>query len=263
MMKTTTAERMASFQQVAAVNGITPQRTTDAMMVENTLDAARHQYAINDVYNTIQGEGRWTGTAMTLIRLQGCAVGCPFCDTSETWMRDEAARVLTLTQALGANARWCRLHGRDMAKYVYDRFAGPRWCMITGGEPSAQPLSQMVVALHDIGRKVAIETSGTETGHLSYGMDWVTVSPKYKMPGGKSLVRRVMETADELKFVIGRQSDIDIMDEIVEQYNIPYDTVMSLQPMSQSKKATELCVQTVLNRGWQLSIQTHKYINLR
>ena len=209
------------------------------------------------------GGGHWTGTPVTLIRLQGCAVGCPFCDTPETWTRDADVRVLTLPQATGQNARWCRLNGRDVATYVYDRLHGPKWCMITGGEPAQQPLSQLTVALHEIGRRVMVETSGTETGHLDTGIDWVTVSPKYKMPGGKPLIRRVMETADELKFVIGRKRDIDIMDDVIGQYIIPHNTVMSLQPMSQSKKATELCVETAMNRGWRLSIQTHKYIDQR
>jgi 7-carboxy-7-deazaguanine synthase len=245
------------------MNSDAAQRHTDATTPFNGANDEWHQYAINDVYNTIQGEGRWTGTPMTLIRLQGCAVGCPFCDTSETWMRDEDARVLTLTQAFGENARWCRLDGRDVASYVSARFAGPKWCMITGGEPAQQPLSQMVVALHDVGRRVMVETSGTAAGHMDTGIDWTCVSPKYRMPGKRPLIRRVMETADELKFVIGRERDIAIMDDVIDQYNIRYDTVMSVQPMSQSKKATKLCMDLATNRGWQLSIQMHKYIDQR
>lgn len=38
-------------------------------------------YRVNDIYTTVQGEGCQTETAMVLLRLQGCGVGCPWCDT--------------------------------------------------------------------------------------------------------------------------------------------------------------------------------------
>ena len=40
---------------------------------------------INEVFPTIQGEATYTGTPATFIRLQGCPVGCSWCDTKHTW----------------------------------------------------------------------------------------------------------------------------------------------------------------------------------
>ena len=31
--------------------------------------------------STVQGEGYWTGCLVDFIRLYGCPVGCPWCDT--------------------------------------------------------------------------------------------------------------------------------------------------------------------------------------
>ena len=40
---------------------------------------------INEIFDTIQGEAFYTGTPATFIRLQGCPVGCHWCDTKHTW----------------------------------------------------------------------------------------------------------------------------------------------------------------------------------
>jgi len=42
-------------------------------------------YAVNEMFATVQGEGAFTGTAAIFVRLQGCDVGCPWCDTKHTW----------------------------------------------------------------------------------------------------------------------------------------------------------------------------------
>ena len=36
---------------------------------------------IVEVFRSIQGEGKWLGTDVIFIRLPGCNLKCPFCDT--------------------------------------------------------------------------------------------------------------------------------------------------------------------------------------
>jgi len=43
---------------------------------------------INEVFETIQGEGFFTGVPAIFIRLQGCPVECSWCDTKQTWVID-------------------------------------------------------------------------------------------------------------------------------------------------------------------------------
>lgn len=43
------------------------------------------QYPINEMFQTLQGEGYFTGVPAIFIRLQGCPVGCSWCDTKHTW----------------------------------------------------------------------------------------------------------------------------------------------------------------------------------
>ena len=52
------------------------------------------QYPINEMFQTLQGEGYFTGVPAIFIRLQGCPVGCAWCDTKHTWdkLADQSER---------------------------------------------------------------------------------------------------------------------------------------------------------------------------
>jgi organic radical activating enzyme len=45
----------------------------------------RNHYQVNEIFMTVQGEGVLVGKSATFIRLQGCTVGCPWCDSLRTW----------------------------------------------------------------------------------------------------------------------------------------------------------------------------------
>ncbi len=62
------------------------------------------QYPINEMFQTLQGEGYFTGVPAIFIRLQGCPVGCAWCDTKHT--RDKLAdREVSLFSIPGENQR--------------------------------------------------------------------------------------------------------------------------------------------------------------
>lgn len=220
------------------------------------------KYRVNDIYTCVQGEGCQTGLAMVMLRLQGCSVGCPWCDTKETWSLDGSALFPTIEAVLGANPRYAVVEADLVARYITIKHAGPRWVLISGGEPADQHLAPLVEALHDEGYKVAIETSGTASGVLGAGIDWVCVSPKIGMPGGRVVLREVVDIADEIKHVVGKQDDITKLDMLLEHCSPKASAEVCLQPLSTSDKATQLCIDTVQRRGWRLSIQTHKYLRL-
>jgi len=220
-------------------------------------------YPINDCYTCIQGEGVQTGVAMVLLRLHGCAVGCPWCDTKETWTFEQQSETTALMDAIGANPKHTYMNATDIAHYIVTHHPGPKWILVTGGEPAQYDLKQLVTALHQHNYKVALETSGTETGHLGANLDWVCVSPKLDMPGGKMVQGNAFANAHEIKHVVGRQQDIDNLDDLLTQYPVPPKTVICLQPVSLSQKATDLCMEVVQQRGWRLSVQMHKYIGAK
>lgn len=182
------------------------------------------------------------------------------CDTKETWKLDDAAFTDDWDDAMAHPEKWTSREERFLAHTLRKKFPAINWILLTGGEPSEQSLTPLVYALHEEGYSVALETSGTALGHLNANLDWVCVSPKINMPGGLAVLPGAIASADEIKFVIGRESDLDKIGDILQWPTKP-DVTIALQPMSQSARATDLCIKTCLAKGWRLSIQMHKYIN--
>jgi 7-carboxy-7-deazaguanine synthase len=162
---------------------------------------------------------------------------------------------------LGANPCYAYASAQNIADYIRTNHPGPKWVLVTGGEPAQYPLKTLVEALHRQVYKVALETSGTEIGHIGAGFDWVCVSPKINMPGGKMIKPEALEVADEIKHVVGIQRDIDNLDQLLTEVSLKANVQICLQPVSLSQKATALCIETVQRRGWRLSVQVHKYLN--
>lgn len=222
-------------------------------------------YKINDIYPTIQGEGVLTGIPMILIRTQGCPVGCRFCDTKETWDVSGIHRETKFADALGTNEKWADVSVRDLVNYCVHIASGETWILLTGGEPAMQELGDLVKALSSAGFKVALETSGTADldSVASAYLDWVCVSPKIDQPGGRQIKGQVIARADEIKYVVGKESDIELLKEKLKEWKLKAETQILLQPISMSEKATQLCMEAATRNGWRISIQTHKILSIR
>ncbi|MBL7704863.1 MAG: radical SAM protein [Taibaiella sp.] len=189
-------------------------------------------------FYTLQGEGAYAGQAAYFIRLGGCDVGCVWCDVKESW--DAAA------------------HPQMSVREIVDLAAAHpgRIAVITGGEPSMYDLSALTQGLKAAGFRTHIETSASSP--LSGTLDWVTLSPKkFKapLPGN-------MSWAHELKIVVFNQSDF----KWAEQYAalVPPDCKLYLQAeWDKKEQITPLILEYIMaHPQWQLSLQTHKYLNI-
>lgn len=222
-------------------------------------------YAVNDLYHAIQGEGGLAGTPMLLLRLHGCAVGCPWCDTKETWTPDPAQRVATLAEATRTPGAWVQMIDHEIVREIEALTVAEQWVMLTGGEPAEQPINPLIRQIREAGYRVNLETSGTADGHLGdkAGIpDWITVSPKLNMPGAKELLPAVLDTAHEIKMVVGRERDLEALTSLLAVLKKPPLRV-SVQPVAGSERAIRLCTEACRLHGWNLSLQQHKLINLR
>lgn len=220
-------------------------------------------YPINAMYPTVQCEGSMTGIPMILMRFQGCNVGCPFCDTHETWHYDDYYKTSksSVIDKRHKSPTWAWFTVRDLLSACMDLGGvSMSWVMITGGEPAAFVLDYLIEELHRAGFKVCVETSGTAPAHVNHLIDWLVVSPKFGMQ--VPIIPEVLEAADELKFVIGKQADIDRAREVLTNLPLDMAKIVTLQPMSKSPKATELCYNACLKYGYRLSIQIHQYIEV-
>jgi organic radical activating enzyme len=189
-------------------------------------------------FYTLQGEGFYAGTAAWFLRLAGCDVGCVWCDVKESWDASahpsHSAAVLTAAAAA----------------------SGTRIVVITGGEPTLYDLTELCELLHAAGLKVHMETSGAHP--VQGSVDWITLSPKkFKPP-----VDAVFGLAQELKVVIFHPSDLEWAEEHAAR--VQEGCKLYLQPeWSKREKINPLVISYIKeNPKWQLSLQTHKYINI-
>ena len=215
---------------------------------------------VNEVFETIQGEAYWTGTPSVFVRLQGCDVGCPWCDTKHTWGLSPAEEVPTHTMIRKTHdgPSYAALGASQLASIVCGFKA--RHVVLTGGEPCLYDLTELTGLLLAQSRTVPIETSGAPPIHAALGT-WVTVSPKIDMPGGFAVMDGIVAGADEVKMPVGKPHDVERLQELVDRAK-PRGLIW-LQPLSTSEKATALCVKAATENGWRLSMQTHKYLGLR
>lgn len=202
------------------------------------------KYRINEIFYSLQGEGQFTGKAATFIRLAGCNLKCPFCDTSHS-----GYRLMTSDEIIAEISRNASPH-----------------VVITGGEPALQPLGELIDALHAGGRFIQVETNGTL--QLPDNIDWVTCSPKDEPV--------VLTHIDEIKqlFLPRFLDGNDTPDHTVERL-LPASPEklaikrFSLQPCDMGERFTNhQLLQAAIdyierNPHWCLSLQTHKLINIK
>lgn len=222
------------------------------------------QYPLNEIFQTLQGEGYFTGVPAIFIRLQGCSVGCSWCDTKYTWLRDGDDQVAPeyIPLKSSESPHWANFRAEEMIAMIQQHGWTARHVVITGGEPCMHNLMRLTSVLEEKGFNCQIETSGTYEIECT-SRTWVTVSPKIRMRGGLNVLTQALRRSNEIKHPVGRQSDIDALDALLLTLHDKKQRVITLQPISQKKAAIQLCTDTCISRNWRLSMQCHKYFNMR
>lgn len=186
------------------------------------------EYPVNEIFFSLQGEGFWTGVPAVFVRFSGCNLKCPFCDTDFS-----AHRGMTVRQIMD-----------EVEKYP------AKTVILTGGEPSLQPLPALIAELKKSGKRIHIETNGTNP--LPESIDWVTLSPKEG-----SDIR--LEKWDELKIVYTGTDPGRLWNGLIAATE-PFR--LFLQPCS-GKNIPETVDYILSNPEFRLSLQSHKTLNIR
>ncbi len=218
---------------------------------------------INEMFETIQGEGAHTGIPSIFVRLQGCPVGCPWCDTKHTWEIKEDLIVSSkeIIEQTEESETYFLSDDKELLTLFEKEEYLAKHVVITGGEPCMYDLRGLTTLLHDNGFTTQIETSGTFEIFCDE-RTYVTVSPKINMRGGFEVLTSALERANEIKHPIAMQKHIDELDALLANVSSLEGKQVCLQPISQQPRATELAVKTCIARNWRLSLQTHKYIGI-
>ena len=202
-------------------------------------------YKVNEIFYSLQGEGFWTGTPMVFVRLSGCNLRCPFCDTNHSEFR--LVSVQDIVKAVSA--------------------VDPENCghvCITGGEPLLQLGTDLIDALHRFYYSIHVETNGTKP--VPAGVDWVTLSPKEDVRYIGPAAKVVLDQAHEVKLVYDGAIDSERIERWAQfpakwHYLQPCDTGDKARNAKIMKGAVDYILQHPY--AWRLSLQTHKLLGIR
>ena len=193
---------------------------------------------VNEIFYSIQGEGMNTGRPAVFIRLSGCNLKCPFCDTDFSKYREMTAY--------------------QIADEVCAISKGCRFVVITGGEPTLQDCVPLIDILQRNGFEVAMESNGTRKA--PHNINWLTISPKTLFVKEEAAKVRQLR-CDELKLVFdGVQEPYDFGITAKHYYLQPCDT----GDPATNEIIIQQCVEYIKNHPkWKMSLQTQKILNVR
>lgn len=195
----------------------------------------RTEYKVNEIFYSVQAEGRNAGRAAVFVRFAGCNLRCPFCDTNHS-----AYSLMTKEQI---EKEAIRLDPTGEAMVVF-----------TGGEPTMQLKDDEPILVN---RFTAIETNGTMKPPS--WIDWVTISPK-----GEIDMQLMIDAADEVKVLCGMFDDRWLED--IESATASSDTMLFIQPMADMKGRFDISPSLgfiAKHPRWRLSLQWHKIFGIR
>lgn len=187
------------------------------------------------VYWTVQGEGHLAGEPMVFVRLAGCSVGCPGCDTDY--------RVSE------------RVTPKEIARRVVEAGTPATvWVWLTGGEATDHDLLPLLEELHGAEFNIALATAGVRrlARQERSLVDHLSVSPH-------NLERWTQRAGAELKLTPGlnglRLEDVEVALE-AEPTTFTHHFV---QPLWGDAESLRQCLDWVARKpGWRLSFQGHK-----
>jgi len=210
------------------------------------MEISQYVLRVNEIFYSVQGEGGRSGKSSIFIRLAGCNLKCPFCDTEFAEFTE-----MNLSQILTEIQQYA---GHDIV-----------W---TGGEPTLQLNEQVLYFFKSRGYLQAIETNGTNK--IPHGIDYVAISPK-------QFNQQLIEVVDDWHTNNGRVDEIRIVYPGPVDIHGIYDALLYkvgkfyLSPefvgegnQHMNEEYVKQTVNTCLsNPQFSLSIQMHKLISVK
>jgi organic radical activating enzyme len=235
---------------------------------------------INEIFDSVQGEGALAGFKTLFVRFQGCRVGCRWCDSKPTWKHD-------------SKDEW---KSYDLVKHITGFIPPTQWVCFTGGEPLEQgeSLFWAIEKLSKLGyQKTSVETAGIiqvlQNGEIklpdkkkvydaSITRTFFSVSPKLQSALGK---RFRMESLRyicafwydsvenpyhlQFKFVVSEYEDLTTLRELFNVLTLDCHIFIQVEASKiGDKKFIKACEKFVKEFNYiRLTIQQHRVLQLR
>lgn len=214
---------------------------------------------INEIFLSIEGEGKRTGLPAVFIRTFGCQLCCPYCDTQYA-CKGEDYKEMSVDNIVD-----------EVLTYGVNRVT------FTGGEPLIQPdADELINRLRVEGIEVNVETNGAvplmdsafRSNSYFYTMDWKSISSGMSDKMIPDNLYKLGEQ-DVLKFVVSTEEDLNQMKDILSQlekellsYGAKIEFQVYVSPIFgeiEPKELVEYVLKNHLNNV-HVQVQLHKVI---
>ena len=196
----------------------------------------RPVFALVEIFESLQGEGRNSGRPCVFVRFAGCNFDCPWCDT------DRGRRFSIGLDDLVAEVRGFK----------------PKIVVLTGGEPTlVKGMPELIAALKREGYWIALETNGSIDADWLGFVDYVACSPKLEYPDRIAIAR-----ADEVRVVASSERAVEFCRDVRARIAATDYYVSPCERNGEIDFATAKSVLSQLD-GWSLSVQLHKLLGFR
>jgi organic radical activating enzyme len=238
------------------------------------------KFPIAETFDSIQGEGLWTGTRMFFIRFAGCSVGkrmTPeerqrFSDGNALPVYREACRTWD-GRVFACDTNFQTKDALTMEELLEKIPKDVERVCLTGGEPLNQPLGSLLEYLgQETNKKVHVETSGTvslESVYSNYTWQdnsgdenngswlWISVSPK------SGFLSEMVGIANEIKLLVDEDFDLTKVPKVILDH-----TLVWLQPVNDEfairQDNVRKCIELMKEHpNFRISSQCHKLWQVR
>ncbi len=200
----------------------------------------------NEVFYSIQGEGKNVGKPSIFVRLGGCNLKCTWCDSKFTWDKDVEDNEVWDEDALI----------EEIKKYNCQHL------VITGGEPFLQQDKIKSFMEKLPGYTAEIETNGSLENEIDEVLDQINCSPKTRNSGNDPYDLKILPDNPKVvyKFVIQKKEDLEEIEEYIEKYNLPKERIY-LMPEGVTREAMKerspWVIEICKEKGYNFSPRLH------
>lgn len=218
---------------------------------------------VHSIFHTIQGEGPFAGHPALFVRLVGCNLQCPLCDTEYTEQQ------VTFSSL-------------ELFEEIYDRVGTSTLIVITGGEPFRQPVGLTTLCKYLLGNgyRVQMETNGTMAIPNDFPSSVNIVCSPKATKLHPSFAERVNQGANNIHFkYVVKAGVVNMLDGLpltaldhpatpyIARPPAGYKNVIYVQPADEKnefKNAANLhqAIDSCMTHNYVLQLQLHKYINM-
>jgi len=200
---------------------------------------------INEIFYSIQGEGKWTGFPNIFIRTTGCNLRCSYCDTKYAYKQGIEKKIQEIT--------------KEIKKYYCTKIC------ITGGEPLIQEDTiELIKHLLKLKYSVIVETNGSIKIDSLKNKKNLIISLDIKTPSSKMHEKMFLQNInmltkkDQIKFIIKNKKDYEYARIIIQKFKPKCDVFFQPVWKTNSEKLAKWILEDYLKV--KLGLQIHKII---